>query len=115
LNGSNDNFLDIGYTSLENTGRLLDEDGKYTGNVAISAKKRAIAEANKLVYSTGRMDKLACYYDGSSTIHVPGVEWVSTSGNSNIRPAAGVSIEDGYLDLTGAWSPAVWITTDQCK
>lgn len=114
-NASSENTYEVGYS--DSTGYPSIESSSTSPLYKlISARTRAYDSPNRVVFSSGPMHKLACYYDGGTNIHVPNVSIARASDATIYTNHANVTLNAAYVEFTASGSgPAIFIDTSQVK
>ncbi|AXN39867.1 hypothetical protein [Peribacillus butanolivorans] len=110
LNQSTENSFSISYGQ----GDIVD---KSTAPVSFLSQKRLqkVNNVQSSVFDSGALHKKACYYDGSTTVHIPNVHmclYTQTTTRSNYT---GITLNDNYLDLNNQVGIGVFIDTSLTK
>jgi hypothetical protein len=112
-NASSENSYDIGYSSYI-TPPTVESTSTAPVWVATNSGRGGVFSGEKrLVFSSGPMHKRACFYDGGTNIHVPGVS-IADAGSATVFTALdSITLNANYLDTTRAFS--VFVNTTVAK
>lgn len=119
--GSSGNAVEFSYGLAINTPREVNVDAVSAKNIITNTASQfmLLDNAPRVVFDGTNLFKRACYYDGSTTINIPGVFLLdSFSGFAPISYSRGSIVygnspNAGYLDFTLGFG--IFIKTDQVK
>lgn len=106
------NTFSVGTTDIVDMS--INEDGDRRGNTLIDLNKPWRANM-QLVFDSGPIHKTACYYDGSSYVHVPRCNLVASSGATVFSNLNSVTLGDDYLTLATSRGIGVFVDTTRAK
>lgn len=109
-NLSNANELHVGYGSAK-----ADDLSQYA-STSVKTRQSRLIEFNAMVFNSGPLHRKACYYDGSTAVHIPGIGFGSYS-SANVYPAYQLSLHAEYVAVpsSGNGAPGVFVDTSKCK
>lgn len=116
-NNSRRNLVDGLYDAVGTM--TVDSAGAYVGAIVRGGGLRFLnALPGRVVFNSGPVHKLACYYDGSASIHIPGLHWQSggtTPQNLSNSSGSGATINADYLEIDGSRAIGVYLDTRLVK
>lgn len=106
LNESYENEVGTGFGFV-----AVDDQSKFP-TTAFGSRRTKLLDSPAIVFASGPMHKTACYYDGATAVHIPGVG-MGASANSNVFPAYRMDLTADYLQASGTadGAPGVFINT----
>lgn len=106
LNESYENEIETGYGFV-----AIDDQSAFPTTVATSVRT-TLTNVPALIFNSGPIYENACYYDGATSVHVPGLSFGRYSGTSVLRAGRAVITAD-YLETatTSHDAPAVFVDT----
>lgn len=109
-NNSTENELTTGYGFGE-----VEDLSLYPANTILSQRNIVFDKASNLIFSVTNIHKKACYYDGSTLIHVPRLN-INGSSNANVSvSASGLTITDNYLEVASTRGMGIYVKTTSSK
>jgi hypothetical protein len=109
LNDSSENNLNVGYGDA-----VVDDLSNSPSSFSRGSRNHYTKDMTTMIFDSGTLDKKACFFDGSTTVHIPNVAWSRSSGAEvfNNRPA---SISDSYIEISSLYGIGVFVDTSQVK
>ncbi|WP_158301868.1 hypothetical protein [Paenibacillus mesophilus] len=109
-NQSNANELQAGYGSAK-----ADDLSQYP-STAVRSRLGRLVEFSALIFTSGPLHRKACYYDGSTTVHIPGIGFGSFQ-TADVYPAYRLGLHPDYVHVSASTFGAlgVFIETSKCK
>lgn len=109
-NESNANELQAGYGSVK-----VDDLSKYPTTFAASRLTR-LTDFAAQIFNSGPLHRKACYYDGATAVHIPGIGFGSFE-TADVYPAYRLGLYADYVAAEAATYGAlgVFVDTSQCK
>jgi hypothetical protein len=116
-NASTENSFEIGYSDYIGYPAYQDNSSAPVSYV-VTARDRVFDHPTRVLFNSGPMGELACFYDGGTSLHVPNIGHANI-GNSgpNIASSNNVTIQTGalpkYLQYAtgGNLYPSVFVDT----
>ncbi|MDF2670638.1 MAG: hypothetical protein K0R67_2944, partial [Paenibacillus sp.] len=110
LNNSRENTIMTGYGSVNV------DDQSESASSFYRSRRNNLSEFPALVFTSGALHKKACYYDGSTAVHIPGVSF-GLHSNSTIYSSYKMTINTDYMEMTSSTDGAVgvFVDTTLCK
>ncbi|MDT8974871.1 hypothetical protein RQP50_01275 [Paenibacillus sp. chi10] len=111
FNSSSNNVFNVGYGELN--GSNIDDRSRYPVSVYSSRKSKLINTKGNMIFLSGSLNKIACYYNGNSLVNIPRVN-VATSRTSTVLKSGAMTLANEYVELI---QPAigVFINTSKAK
>ena len=106
-NNSTENKFESGFGTI-----TVDDKSLYPFTQLKQARTQLMDEANNLIFSSGPLHKLACYYD-DTTINVPNVHAIHSANDSVYKNSASFTLNKDYLE--SYYGIGVFVKTKNCK
>jgi hypothetical protein len=109
-NKSNANELQAGYGSAR-----VDDLSQYP-STAVRSRLSRLVEFNAMIFNSGPLHRKACYYDGNTAVHIPGIGFGSFQ-TADVYPAYRLGLQANYVAVEGSayGAPGVFVDTSKCK
>lgn len=112
LNLSADNTFGVAYGVGVVT---VDDKSAQPTSYVTDRKNRVLVEAKNHIFTSLALHKAACYYDGSTIVHVPGVH-LRLAADATIQKAlSSITMNANYLELPGFRGIGLFVTTAKNK
>lgn len=115
-NNSHSNEINFTYSDLgANAPVLVNNSASSSGRVR--QQYRAMTEdAMRVVHKVNAMHKRACYYDGSTSVNIPGLTvGTSGTGNTDARAASSITIAADYVEIPTSRFAGFYMSTRNLK
>lgn len=118
-NASSENSVSFGYCGLadedKNDSAIIETTGTFPVATITRSRNRHLEKVMKLVFDSGPMHKTACYYDGGTTTHIPGVHAAATASSAILQARGGVTYSDRYIECSASYVPGIYVDTQKVK
>ncbi|MBD2865095.1 glycosyl hydrolase family 28-related protein [Paenibacillus oceani] len=110
LNQSSANELQAGYGTAK-----ADDLSQYP-STAVKSRLGRLIEFNAMIFNSGPLHRKACYYDGDTAVHIPGIGFGSFQ-TADVYPAYRLGLHADYVAVQGSTygAPGVFVDTSKCK
>lgn len=111
-NASSKNKVHILYSS--GTPEIT-QSGTYMDNKLLNSSQDFLDLFGANVWSSGPLNTRACYYDGSTSVNVPGVFVGFSSATNTLNSGSLININSDYVELTSSRALGILLDTKTAK
>ena len=115
-NNSHSNYMSFSYAD-QGTARpsSLNNSTSSAGGVFLQYEEM-VNNSKRTVYQAGSVHKKACYYDGGTSVNLPGLTvGTSATGNTDARAASQITIASDYVEFNSGRYVGFYMSTRNLK
>lgn len=116
-NNSALNFFSSQYNETGSASPVVQDNGTY-GSTLLETRNggQVFASCSKLIYRVDNVHKRACYYDGASSVNIPGLTTgTSSTTNTDARANTAYTINADSIEFGGARMLGFYVSTANIK
>jgi hypothetical protein len=115
-NDSAGNWMTFQYSDAGANAPVFSLEGNSSAGGVATKQTADVERSRRLIYKADNLHKKACYYDGGTSVNVPGLTvGTSATGNTDARAASSLTLNANYLEIPTTRYAGFYMSTRTLK
>jgi len=114
---SSNNLVELEYTDASNIDAFMgiEDQGTFPSSVVRFGDNPVTVRSTRLVAQWSNLQRKACYYDGATKTHVPGLDLSTNAATPDDAISQAIAVAANYIELSGSRDVGFFLDTSIIK